>query len=80
MMYLDNKARAVIVVGIPYPYLHDTKLIKKKEFNTRFAVSKGLLTGSEWYQIQAFRALNQCMILFIVLLPISARKMHKTQE
>lgn len=31
----------------------------KRKYNTQYASSRGLLTGSEWYEIQAYRALNQ---------------------
>lgn len=33
----------------------------KKEFNDRFYRERKLLVGSEWYDIQAFRALNQAL-------------------
>lgn len=35
------------------------KVELKRKYNTQYAVSRGLLTGSEWYEIQAYRALNQ---------------------
>ena len=31
----------------------------KRKYNTQYSVSRGLLTGSEWYEIQAYRAFNQ---------------------
>ena len=31
----------------------------KRKYNTQYSASRGLLTGSEWYEIQAYRALNQ---------------------
>lgn len=33
----------------------------KRKYNTQYAASRGLLTGSEWYEIQAYRALNQAL-------------------
>ena len=35
------------------------KVELKRKYNTQYAASRGLLTGSEWYEIQAYRALNQ---------------------
>ncbi|CAG2206168.1 BACH1 [Mytilus edulis] len=47
--FADNFARAVITVG------------QKRMYNDKHKMSKGLLSGSEWYEIQAFRALNQAL-------------------
>lgn len=33
----------------------------KKDYNQRLHKDKGLLPGWEWYQIQAYRALNQAL-------------------
>ena len=33
----------------------------KREYNNYYSSSKGLLTGGEWYEIQAFRAINQAL-------------------
>lgn len=53
-------------MGIYFPdcliYLNDRNDIKvalKKKYNDTFKSSKHLLSGSEWYCHQAFRALNQ---------------------
>ena len=35
------------------------KVELKRKYNTQYSASRGLLTGSEWYEIQAYRALNQ---------------------
>ena len=57
----DENARAVIPVGIPYPSYLDQKVIQKREYNDRFSHTKRLLTGQQWYEIQAFRTLNQAL-------------------
>ncbi|KAM3288680.1 Fanconi anemia group J protein isoform X1 [Capsicum chacoense] len=57
--FSDEKARVVIVVGIPFPNINDVKVDLKKKFNNTYKSSKNLLSGSEWYCNQAFRALNQ---------------------
>lgn len=33
----------------------------KQRYNDFYAISKGLLTGSKWYEAQAYRALNQAL-------------------
>ncbi|XP_071180461.1 Fanconi anemia group J protein homolog [Mytilus edulis] len=59
--FADNFARAVITVGIPYPNWKDIQVGQKRMYNDKHKMSKGLLSGSEWYEIQAFRALNQAL-------------------
>ncbi|XP_051139026.1 uncharacterized protein LOC127256855 [Andrographis paniculata] len=57
--FSDDNARVVVVVGIPFPNIYDTKVAQKKKFNDTYELSKSLLSGNEWYCQQAFRALNQ---------------------
>lgn len=62
----DNAARAVITVGIPFPAMKDPVTEMKQEYNDHInsketAVEKRLVSGKRWYQIQAFRALNQAL-------------------
>lgn len=59
----DENCRAVIPVGIPYPAFKDHKVILKREFNDeRNKVTNGkTLNGMQWYDTQAFRALNQAL-------------------
>lgn len=59
--FADNNARAVITIGIPFPNVKDIQVELKRKYNTHYAASRGLLTGSEWYEIQAYRALNQAL-------------------
>ncbi|ESN91790.1 hypothetical protein HELRODRAFT_189813 [Helobdella robusta] len=58
--FADNHARAVVLVSIPYPNIKDSQVNLKKEYNDMKS-NKGLLSGREWYDIQAFRALNQAL-------------------
>ncbi|XP_041348018.1 Fanconi anemia group J protein homolog [Gigantopelta aegis] len=58
--FADNFARAVITVGIPYPNFKDIQVELKRKYNDQNR-SRGLLSGSDWYEIQAFRALNQAL-------------------
>ncbi|BFZ04346.1 hypothetical protein BsWGS_07385 [Bradybaena similaris] len=59
--FADNFARAVITVGVPYPNFKDVQVELKRKYNDQYRQSRGLLSGSEWYEIQAFRALNQAL-------------------
>jgi len=59
--FSDRNARGVIIVGIPFPNLKDSKVDAKKRYNDNGAKSLGLLTGGQWYEQQAFRALNQAL-------------------
>lgn len=56
--FTDKNARAVIVVGIPFPNVKDTKVNLKKKYNDggQRDRSRSLLTGDQWYSQQAFRS------------------------
>eukprot|EP00039_Didymoeca_costata_P003515 m.68149 g.68149 ORF g.68149 m.68149 type:complete len:899 (+) comp11944_c0_seq1:162-2858(+) len=57
--FADNYARAIISVGIPFPNWGDFQVVEKRNFNDVYKIQRGLLSGSAWYESQAFRALNQ---------------------
>ena len=60
--FADNNARAVICVGIPFPHIKDPQVKLKMTYNDkRNNSNKTILTGREWYEIQAFRAINQAL-------------------
>ena len=64
--FADEAARLVITLGIPYPSAFDSKVVLKKNYNNlkskiRDGKDNFTLTGSEWYSVQAFRALNQAI-------------------
>ncbi|KAK9863411.1 hypothetical protein WJX84_010706 [Apatococcus fuscideae] len=59
--FTDANARAVLVIGIPFPNVKDTKVGLKKQFNDQGQQTRGLLSGDQWYSQQAFRALNQAI-------------------
>ncbi|CAB3363445.1 Hypothetical predicted protein [Cloeon dipterum] len=58
--FKDNHARAVITVSIPYPNIKDLNIKLKKEYNDKNQ-HRQLLPGNQWYEIQAFRAINQAL-------------------
>lgn len=57
--FLDACARAVLVVGIPYPPLYDVTVRLKRAFNQEHQVLLG--SGDDWYAAEAFRAVNQAV-------------------
>lgn len=62
--FRDNTSRAVILIGIPFPYKGDVVVSRKKLWNDRIRMvmkRKDLQSGMEWYETQAFRALNQAL-------------------
>lgn len=59
--FADDNARAVVVVGIPFPNARDLQVNLKKKYNNDRSTAFGLLTGEDWYKQQAYRALNQAV-------------------
>ncbi|XP_035985322.1 Fanconi anemia group J protein homolog isoform X1 [Fundulus heteroclitus] len=59
--FTDDNARAVITIGIPFPNIKDLQVELKMKYNDQHCKSRGLLSGHHWYEIQAYRALNQAL-------------------
>ncbi|XP_034385023.1 Fanconi anemia group J protein isoform X2 [Cyclopterus lumpus] len=59
--FTDDNARAVITIGIPFPNIKDLQVELKMKYNDQHCKSRGLLPGHRWYEIQAYRALNQAL-------------------
>lgn len=67
--FSDEYGRAVVITGLPYPSAYDPRIILKREFADeeakRYRSKKGrkghVLSGAEWYTIQALRAVNQAI-------------------
>ena len=60
--FADNNARAVICLGIPFPNIKDAQVKLKMTYNDKKnSNNKTFLNGKAWYEIQAFRALNQAL-------------------
>ncbi|KAG8260919.1 Regulator of telomere elongation helicase 1 [Homalodisca vitripennis] len=62
MDFADARCRAVIITGLPYPPFKDPRIILKREYvdNLRKTDPKAL-SGNEWYQLEATRAVNQAV-------------------
>lgn len=64
MDFTDHKARAVLSVGIPLPNFKDPLIDEKRRYNTTMSVKlpeDKRIDGSEWYSLQAWRAVNQAL-------------------
>lgn len=59
--FADADARAVVITGIPYPSVFDPKVSLKKKFLDGQKTGKKTLSGTEWYNLEAFRAINQAV-------------------
>eukprot|EP00698_Gefionella_okellyi_P005920 TRINITY_DN1534_c0_g1_i3.p1 TRINITY_DN1534_c0_g1~~TRINITY_DN1534_c0_g1_i3.p1 ORF type:complete len:631 (+),score=83.38 TRINITY_DN1534_c0_g1_i3:451-2343(+) len=56
--FADHHARAVIIIGLPFPNIRELQVQLKKRYNDEHA-NTGILSGEQWYALQAFRAINQ---------------------
>ena len=72
--FKDDEARCVVIIGIPYASLSDIRIILKKDFldekiqnnfrdkkNVKSPNINKLISGDDWYRIQAIRAVNQAI-------------------
>jgi hypothetical protein len=58
----DEYCRAVVCVGIPYPMFFDAKVQAKMNYNKQRArTERTYMDGDKWYQLCAYRALNQAL-------------------
>lgn len=61
--FADRAGRAVIVTGLPYPAYKDAKVRLKRLYLDELPRKPGIkmLSGQEWYNQQAARAINQAI-------------------
>uniref|UniRef100_A0A915Q0K1 Helicase ATP-binding domain-containing protein n=1 Tax=Setaria digitata TaxID=48799 RepID=A0A915Q0K1_9BILA len=59
--FADDRARCVVTVGIPFPNVMDEQVAEKKKYNDDHCTKLQILSGDEWYTMQAYRALNQAL-------------------
>lgn len=67
--FADNNARAVITIGLPFPNFKSTEITDKRKYNDKFCKEMGLLSGQDWYTIQAFRLVYPTSCCFCDLYP-----------
>ena len=60
--FSDNNARCVVTIGIPYPNVQDDEVIFKRTYNNeQNRRTPQVMNGNDWYDSQAYRALNQAL-------------------
>ncbi|RLN97186.1 hypothetical protein BBJ28_00007138 [Nothophytophthora sp. Chile5] len=60
--FSNDNARAVLCVGIPFPNVKELQVsLKRKYQDQKSRMDTKLVNGHVWYQLQAFRALNQAL-------------------
>ncbi|KAH8289163.1 hypothetical protein KR054_001059 [Drosophila jambulina] len=60
--FADRNGRAVIITGLPFPPLKDPKVILKRRYlEANRTRENQLLSGQEWYNLDATRAVNQAI-------------------
>lgn len=66
--FSDEYGRAVVITGLPYPSAFDPRVRLKRELaDARFKRAQvqrefgNVLSGGEWYSVQAIRAVNQAL-------------------
>ncbi|KAL4481081.1 hypothetical protein ABPG72_015036 [Tetrahymena utriculariae] len=58
--FSDESARAVILIGLPYPPLKNINIQVKKDYlNQQSKLNSQRINGNEWYVQEAIRAMNQ---------------------
>eukprot|EP00045_Choanoeca_perplexa_P015533 m.196481 g.196481 ORF g.196481 m.196481 type:complete len:1095 (-) comp17014_c0_seq2:50-3334(-) len=60
--FANSNGRAVIITGLPYPNVKEPKIKLKRQFMDEFRREKrSRISGQDWYQMQATRAVNQAI-------------------
>ena len=60
--FADDRGRAVLITGLPYPPYKDARVELKRQFlDDQLRMKAGKMTGQKWYQLEAFRATNQAV-------------------
>ena len=60
--FANANGRAVLITGLPFPPLKDPRIILKQRYlEESRANNKEALSGQQWYQLEASRAVNQAI-------------------
>ncbi|XP_001653621.2 regulator of telomere elongation helicase 1 homolog [Aedes aegypti] len=60
--FADMNGRAVIITGLPFPPLKDARVILKKKYLQEVRTRENeIISGDEWYSLEAARAVNQAI-------------------
>ncbi|XP_012535428.1 regulator of telomere elongation helicase 1 homolog isoform X2 [Monomorium pharaonis] len=60
--FANANGRAVLIIGLPFPPLKDPRVMLKQKYLEEIRTTeKESLSGQEWYQLEASRAVNQAI-------------------
>ncbi|XP_012148049.2 regulator of telomere elongation helicase 1 [Megachile rotundata] len=60
--FANANGRAVLITGLPFPPLKDPRVILKQQYLEEMKrLDKETLSGQQWYQLEASRAVNQAI-------------------
>uniref|UniRef100_A0A182JAL0 Regulator of telomere elongation helicase 1 homolog n=1 Tax=Anopheles atroparvus TaxID=41427 RepID=A0A182JAL0_ANOAO len=60
--FADANGRAVMITGLPFPPLLDARVVLKKQYlETNRSRENEMISGDEWYSLEAARAVNQAI-------------------
>ena len=57
--FSDEKCRAVIMIGVPYPASKDLKVVAKMAYLDEKSKVKKTMNGNQWYICETIRCVNQ---------------------
>ena len=57
--FSDEKCRAVVLVGVPYPAAKDLKVMAKMSYLDEKSKIKKTMNGKQWYICETIRCINQ---------------------
>uniref|UniRef100_A0A182WI58 Regulator of telomere elongation helicase 1 homolog n=1 Tax=Anopheles minimus TaxID=112268 RepID=A0A182WI58_9DIPT len=60
--FIDANGRAVMITGLPFPPMMDARVVLKQQYlDTNRTPENELITGNDWYALEASRAVNQAI-------------------
>uniref|UniRef100_A0A182QAZ7 Regulator of telomere elongation helicase 1 homolog n=1 Tax=Anopheles farauti TaxID=69004 RepID=A0A182QAZ7_9DIPT len=60
--FADANGRAVLITGLPFPPINDARVVLKKEYLDKNRTQQNeLISGNDWYGLEASRAVNQAI-------------------
>lgn len=60
--FADKNGRAVIITGLPFPPFKDPRIVLKKKYLSENRTKENeMLSGDDWYFLEATRAVNQAI-------------------
>lgn len=57
--FSDEKCRAVVMIGVPYPAAKDVKVVSKMQYLDKKSEESKSMNGNQWYICETIRCINQ---------------------